>query len=195
MYILNAWNVEGVQYDKPKLKIQGIEAVRSSTPYACRENIKSALSIIMNGNEEQIREFIEKFRQEFLNLPFEDVAFPRGLKGMTKYEDKSSIYKKGTPIQVKGALIFNHLLKQHKVKNIPPISDGDKIKFAYLKTPNPIGDTVIATADYIPKEFKLDKYIDREMQFDKSFLEPLRSIAEVIGWELEQKSTLEEFFG
>jgi hypothetical protein len=149
----------------------------------------------MNGNEEQIREFIEKFRQEFLNLPFEDVAFPRGLKGMTKYEDKSSIYKKGTPIQVKGALIFNHLLKQHKVKNIPPISDGDKIKFAYLKTPNPIGDTVIATADYIPKEFNLDKYIDREMQFDKSFLEPLRSIAEVIGWELEQKSTLEEFFG
>ena len=195
MYILNAWNVEGVQYEKPKLKIQGIEAVRSSTPHVCREKIKEALTIIMNGTQEELKSFVKEFNEGFLNLPFEDVAFPRGLKGMGKYKDASSIYSKGTPIQVKGALLFNHYLKVRGVKNIAPLTDGDKIKFAYLKMPNPINDTVIATSDIIPKQFELDKYIDRDMQFDKSFMEPLRAITEVINWDIDNKANLEEFFG
>jgi len=194
MYILNAWNIEGVQYEKPKLKMQGIEAVRSSTPHACREKIKEALSIVMNGSNEELKKFILDFRTEFATLPFEDVAFPRGVKNMKKYS-KNGIYDKGTPIQVKGALIFNHLLKKHNIKSIPPISDGDKIKFAYLKEPNVIGESVIATADYLPREFNLDKYIDRDTQFEKSFVEPLRSITDVIGWQIEDRATLEDFFG
>ena len=194
MYILNCWNVEGVQYDKPKLKMSGIEAVRSSTPHACRENIKKAFDIVMNGDQNQLINFIDQFREKFMHLPFEEVAFPRGVKGMSKYKDSSSIYKKGTPIQVKGALLFNNLIQKKNVKNIPPIQDGDKIRFAYLKIPNPIQDTVIATPDDLPMEFGLDKYIDRDMQFDKSFLEPVKSITSVIGWEVEQKATLEDFF-
>jgi DNA polymerase elongation subunit (family B) len=196
MYILNAWNVEGVQYDKPKLKLQGIEAVRSSTPHACRENIKKAISIIMNEDQAALQKFIADFKKKFMKLPFEDVAFPRGVKGIKKYKEKHTFnYIKGTPIQVKGAILFNKLLQEKGIKNIPPIQDGDKIKFAYLKEPNPIGDTVIATPDELPIEFELDKYIDRELQFSKAFLEPLRSIAEVIGWEVEHRSTLEAFFG
>ena len=195
MYILNAWNVEGVQYAEPKLKLQGIEAVRSSTPKACRENIKKALGIIMNGNQEELIQFISKFREEFVTLPFEDVAFPRGVKGMYKYIDKSIVYKKGTPIHVKGALIFNNLLNTKNLKNVARISDGDKIRFAYLKTPNPLQESVIAVPDELPKELEfLDKYIDRETQFNKSFLEPLNSITDVIGWATEQRSTLEDFF-
>ena len=195
MYILNAWNIEGVQYDKPKLKIQGIEAVRSSTPHACREKIKEALEIIMNKDQDTLKKFISNFRVEFLNLPFEQVAFPRGVKNLNKYRDKSgNIYIKGTPIHVKGALIFNWILNNKKLNKIPPIQDGDKIKFAYLRTPNPINDTVIATPDEMPIELDLDKYVDRDMQFEKSFLEPLRSIADVIGWQVEDRATLEEFF-
>ena len=195
MYILNAWNVEGVQYDKPKLKLSGIEAVRSSTPHACRENIKKALSIVMNENEIALHKFIAEFHSKFITLPFEDVAFPRGIKGMSKYTDRSSIYKKGTPIQVKGALIFNDMLRQKGLTNIPPISDGDKVRFAYLKMPNPVRDTVIATPDELPIEFNLDKYIDRELQFNKSFLEPLKSITSIIGWDTEERATLDDFFG
>jgi hypothetical protein len=149
----------------------------------------------MNGNQKELIEFVEKFRTKFLSLPFEDVAFPRSVKGLEKYKDESSIYIKGTPIQVKGALIFNHMIKIKGVKNVQPIQNGDKIRFAYLKVPNPVNDTVIATPDELPDEFGLDKYIDREMQFDKSFLEPIRSITSVIGWDAEQKATLEEFFG
>ena len=196
MYILNAWNVEGVQYTEPKLKLQGIEAVRSSTPKACRENIKECLKIIMNGTQDELQKFIQDFREEFITLPFEDVAFPRGVKGLSNYsKDKSQIYDKGTPIHVKGSLIFNHLLKKHEIKNIPAIQDGDKIRFAYLKVPNPIQETVLAVPDEIPNELKyIDKYIDRETQFNKSFLEPLKSITEVIGWATEKHSNLEDFF-
>ena len=194
MYILNAWNVEGVQYSEPKLKLQGIEAVRSSTPHACRENIKKSLEIIMNGSKDELRQFINEFRKKFDSMSFEEVAFPRGVKGMAEYRDASTIYRKSTPIHVKGALLFNMMLKKHDVRHIAPIRDGDKIKFTYLKIPNPVHDIVIATPDELPKEFGLDKYIDREKQFNKSFLDPIKSITDVIGWELEEKSTLEEFF-
>ena len=194
MYILNAWNVEGVQYSEPKLKIQGIEAVRSSTPYACRENIKKALKIIMNGTQIDLQKFVSEFRDEFNEMKFEEVAFPRGVKDMGKWTDSSSLYKKGTPIHVKGSLIFNSLLKKYKINTIPPIQNGDKIKFTYLKIPNPLNDTVIAVSEFLPIEFNLDKYIDRDMQFEKSFLSPLRVITETINWELEKRSTLEGFF-
>jgi len=194
MYILNAWNIEGVQYSEPKLKLQGIEAVRSSTPHACRESIKEALGIIMNEDEQNLQKYIERFKNKFLELPFEEVAFPRGVKGMEKYKDSSNIYKKATPIHVKGALLFNHLLRQKNINRIPPIQNGDKIRFAYLKLPNPLQDSVIATPDELPDELKLDKYIDRDLQFEKAFLEPIRSITSIIGWEVEKKSTLEDFF-
>lgn len=194
MYILNAWNVEGVQYDKPKLKMQGIEAVRSSTPYACRENIKKAIEIIMNGDENDLKLFIEKFKKEYKTLPFEKIAFPRGVNGMNKYYDEDDIYKKGTPIHVKGSLLFNYYINKKGMSSIPKIMDGDKIKFVYLKLPNPIKDTVISVPDVLPKEFDLEKYIDRDLQFEKSFINPLKSITDTINWKLKDTESLEAFF-
>jgi len=194
MYILNAWNVEGVQYDEPKLKIQGIEAVRSSTPQVCREYIKNALRIIMNENEKSLQKYIEDIRNEYRTLPFEDIAFPRGVNGLDVYYDAKEIYKKATPIHVKGALIFNKIIKDKGLRNIPPISNGDKIKFCYLKLPNILKDTVISNLDLLPKELDIDKYIDYDKQFDKSFLEPIKSITNVIGWDSEKKLTLEGLF-
>lgn len=195
MYILNTWDVEGVRYSKPKLKMSGIEAVRSSTPKAARNAIKKAFEIVMNGDENELIKYVSDFEAEFLSLPFEDIAFPRGVKGLEKYRDFSSIYKKGTPIHVKGALLFNHYLRKNNISNIPPIQNGDKIRFAYLKLPNVIQDTVIAAPDSLPPELDLDRFIDREMQFKKCFLEPVKSITSIIGWETEKRSTLESFFG
>jgi DNA polymerase elongation subunit (family B) len=195
MYILNAWNVEGVQYSEPKLKLQGIEAVRSSTPYVCRENIKKGLSIIMNGTHSELLDFIIDFKNDFMKLPFEDIAFPRGVKGLDKYYDKDTFYIKGTPIHVKAALVYNRYIKVKKLNNLPAISDGDKIKFAYMKTPNPMSESVVAVPSELPEEMMgLDKYVDREMQFKKAFLEPLSSITKIIGWDIEDRSTLDSFF-
>ena len=195
MYILNAWNIEGVQYSEPQLKIQGIEAVRSSTPKACRANIKKSLSIIMNKDEPTLHDFIAKTRCEFMKLPFEDVAFPRGMNGIDKYRDRNTIYTKGTPIHVKGALLYNHLIQKRGLdKKYQLVGDGDKIKFAYLKMPNPLMEHVISVPDDLPDELDFSKYIDYDTQFNKSFLEPIKSILDVIGWDVEKRSTLEGFF-
>lgn len=195
MYILNVWNSEGVQYSEPKLKMMGIEAVRSSTPQSVRNNIKEALNIIMNQDESTLQTFISQFRDKFNNMSFEDVAFPRGVKGLNKYKDSANIYKKGTPIHVKGALLYNKLILEKGIQSrYQPISDGDKIKFSYLKMPNPLKDTVISIPGALPSQLNLDNYIDYDLQFEKSFLDPIKSILDVINWKHEQTSTLEDFF-
>lgn len=194
MYILNAWDIEGVRFEQPKLKINGIEAVRSSTPRSCRDAIKKALEIIMNKDEKELNNFVVQYRNEFDKLPFEDIAFPRGMNGLNEYKDNFTIFKSGTPIHTKGALLFNHLLKHKEITDIPPIQDGDKIKFIYLRMPNPINSPVITVPDEMPKQLGLEGYIDRDKQFEKAFLDPLSSITDLIGWTVSQKVTLDSFF-
>lgn len=195
MYIMNALDIEDVRYTEPQLKVMGIEAVRSSTPKACRASIKEALKLIMSSDEEVVQKYISEFKETFMKLPFEDVAFPRGMKNMDKYRDRNTVYSKGTPIHVKGALLFNHMLIKNGLdKKYQMIGDGDKIKFSYLKVPNSVGDHVIAVLDELPKELDLHKYVDYDTQFQKAFLEPIKSILEVIGWQHEKVSNLEDFF-
>jgi DNA polymerase elongation subunit (family B) len=200
-YMLNVWDSEGVRYAEPKLKIMGIETTRSSTPEFVRKHLKTAINITMNGTESDMVDFVEKCRQEFYSLPPEDIAFPRSVNGMDKYADRESIYKKSTPIAVKGALIYNHYLNQFKIsKKYRNIREGDKIKFLMLKKPNPLGgsigeDQVISFPNVLPKEFKLEGYIDFKTQFEKSFIDPLTAILDTIGWSTEKKNTLENLFG
>jgi DNA polymerase elongation subunit (family B) len=194
-YIMNVWNNEGVSYNEPKLKIKGIEAVRSSTPSSCRDNIKKCIKIIMNESEEATIEFIQKFRKDFATLPFEDIAFPRGCKNMGEYTDHNSIYKKGTPIHVRGALLHNWVLKQKKLNTrFPLIQDGDKIKFCYMKLPNPVRENVFACPGTLPRQLGMEQYIDYDTQFEKAFVEPIKTILDAIGWQVEKRATLEDFF-
>ena len=194
-YILNVWNSEGVQYHEPKLKMMGIEAVKSSTPAPCREMIKDALKLMMNGTEDEVIKFIENSRKEFRKLPPEEIAFPRSVSDVTKYKSSNMIYMKGTPIHVRGALLFNHYIKKHNLTNkYSLIGNGEKIKFCYLKKPNKIHENVISFIQDFPKELQLDKYVDHDLQFEKSFIEPLRIILDSIGWKVEKTANLESFF-
>ena len=197
-YILNVHDNEGVRYAEPKLKMMGIETVKSSTPAVVRTALKKAISIIVNEDEKSAQDYISEFREEFRKLPFEDVAFPRSISDLNKYTTGSVELEipKGTPIHVRGALLYNHLLKKHKLeKKYENIKDGEKIKFCYLKTPNRVKQNVISVLSTLPKEFELEDYIDYDLQFDKSFLEPLKIILNSVGWSPEQQSTLEDFFG
>ena len=195
-YIMNVFDSEGVRYDEPQLKIMGIEAIRSSTPSACKDKMKHIFKIIMNGTEDDAINYIENFKEEFSTLAAEDIFFPRSVRGLKKYHDASQLYIKGTPIHVKGALIYNKLLKDKKLlQSYPTIKDGEKIKFAYLKKPNPVGDTVIAILNNLPEEFDLKEYIDYDLQFSKAFIEPMSSVMNSVGWKTEHISTLEDFFG
>ena len=194
-YILNVYNNEGVQYNEPQMKVMGLEMIKSSTPSAIREKMKEAIKLMVNGTQEDIHTFIADFRAEFKTLPVEEISFPRGLNGLNNYSDPVTLYKKGTPIHVKGAIHYNHNLKAMKLtKKYPLIQEGEKVKFTYLKMPNPFKDTVISYPSRLPKEFNLQEYIDYDMQFDKSFLEPIRTILDCMGWTTEKVSTLNDFF-
>jgi DNA polymerase elongation subunit (family B) len=194
-YILNVWDSEGVRYEEPKLKIMGIEAVKSSTPAPCRQMIKDGLKIMMSGTEDEVIDFIEKCRSDFRKLSPEEIAFPRTASDVKKYRSSSEIYVKGTPIHIRGALLFNHYIKEKKLENkYSLINNGEKVKYIYLKKPNIIQENIISFIQDFPREFGLDKYIDYELQFEKSFLEPLKSILDAIGWKVEKTVNLESFF-
>ena len=194
-YILNVWDSEGVRYEEPKLKMMGIEAVKSSTPAPCRQMIKDALKIMMNGTEDEVQTFIQKCRKEFKTLPPEEISFPRSASNVEKYKAHATIYAKGTPIHIRGALLYNHYVKQHKLDNkYSLIQNGEKIKFCYLKKPNIIHENIISFIQDFPHETNLAKYIDYDLQFEKAFLEPLKAILNAIGWGVEKTVTLEAFF-
>ena len=194
-YLINVYNNEGVEYKKPKMKIMGLEAIKSSTPAACRDKIKEAFEVIIEKDQNALIKFIEEFRIEFKKLPPENIAFPRGVTGLEKYGDSKSIYASKTPIHVKGSLIFNHLLNEKRLeKKYQTIKEGEKIKFIYLKEPNPIQTPIISFLSTIPKEFDLEGYIDYNTQFEKSFLEPLKIVLDVINWDVEKRNSLEGLF-
>ena len=195
-YILNVHNSEGVQYPEPKLKIMGIEAVKTSTPLPCREKLRESFKILMSGDEKQMKDFVVKFRREFEHMSPEQIGFPRSINNIEKYSDTTSIYKKGTPMHVKGALLYNHLLLHRKVAHkYQRIYNGDKGKFVHLRK-NPWGANVITFIADLPKEFDMHKYIDYDEQFQKSFMEPLRFILEAIKWRVDanETTTIEDFF-
>jgi len=200
-YMMSVHDSEGIRYNEPKLKIMGIETTRSSTPQVVRDALKEAIDLILTTDEETVIEFIDNFRNKFNAFDPEDIAFPRGVNGMNKYSDTNSIYKKSTPIAVKGSLIYNYYLDDLKLgKKYRKIIDGDKIKFLHLKSPNPLGgiagtDQIVAFPNSLPREFGLQEFIDYDTQFEKSFLEPIKNILEKIGWNHEHVATLESFFG
>lgn len=191
-YILNVYNNEGVEYAKPKVKVMGLEMIKSSTPAACREKLWESIDIVINKDENAMIEFIEAFRQEFKTLPAADIAFPRGVNGINKKQDsRTKEILKGAPIHVRGSILYNNLISKYKLdKKYPLIKEGEKIKFIYLKEPNTIQSHVISFPQVLPKELDLEKYIDYNTQFEKSFLEPLKIILDCIDWKTEVTATL-----
>jgi DNA polymerase elongation subunit (family B) len=194
-YILSVWDSEGVRYEEPKLKIKGIEAIKSSTPAPCRKMFKDIFKIMMSGTEDDVIDYIDKCRREFRTLPPESISFPRSVSNVQKYHSSAEIYSKGTPIQVRGALLFNYYIKKSNLTNkYSLIQNGEKIKFCYLKKPNPIHENIISFIQDFPRELGIDRFIDYELQFEKAFLEPLRIILNAIGWNVEKTANLESFF-
>jgi len=194
-YILNVWDSEGVRYKEPKMKIMGLETARSSTPAYFRDKLYAAFKIIIGKTNDELISFINDVRTETRERPYEEVAFPRGVNNLEKYRHRTDIYSKGTPIHVRGALLYNDFIRKNKLQHkYQLIQEGEKIKFIYLKTPNPLHENCISFFSTIPPEMNLDKYVDYQLQFEKSFLEPLKNVLECVGWTHEKKVTIGSFF-
>ena len=198
-YVLNVHNSEGVQYKTAKLKVMGLEVVKSSTPAPVRAKLREALSIIMNGDEKELNTFIQTFREEFMNLSPEEIAYPRSVNGLDKFSDSNQMFAKGAPIHCKGSILYNHLIKKKRLgKKYPYIQEGDKIKFINLKQPNLYQCSAFSFITVLPKELDLHKMVDYDTQFEKSFIDPLNVIVSTIGWLVDKsygtQGTLEDFF-
>jgi len=193
-YILNVHDNEGVRYTEPKLKIMGIEAIKSSTPAPCRDALKRMFKVIITSNEQEVQKAINDFNNYFKTLPPDEIAFPRGISNIAGFKDRETVYKKGTPIHVRGGLLYNKLINDLSLKNYGPIQNGEKIKFIYLRTPNTIKENVISFPDYLPPEFGLHKYIDFDLQFQKTFLDAIEPILDAVGWSSKEVASLEDFF-
>jgi DNA polymerase elongation subunit (family B) len=194
-YMLNVWDSEGVRYQEPKLKMMGIEAVKSSTPAPCRTAIKEAIKIMMTGTESDLVSYIDSFRQTFDSLPPEEIAFPRSVNGLRKFKSSTSVYTKGTPLHVRGTLLYNFHISKNKLEyKYPLVQEGEKIKYLFLHRNNLIHENVISFLNTFPRELGLQGSIDRDTQFKKSFLDPLQIITNVIGWETERKANLDFLF-
>lgn len=195
-YIMNVHDNEGVRYTEPKLKIMGIEAIKSSTPEPCRDALKKIFKVIMTEDETTVQTAIEQFKNYFKTLEPDQIAFPRGVTQVKKWQDRNTLYKKGTPIHVRGSILYNKLVEDNQLKKkYELINNGEKIKFIYLRQPNSIHENVIAFPSYLPEEFGLRKYIDHETQFQKTFLDPIEPVLEAVGWTSKEVANLEDFFG
>lgn len=201
-YILNVHNNEGVQYAEPKMKMMGVDAVRSSTPQVCRDKFKKIFKVIIDEGEVATQRFIADFRKEWKQLPPESISFPRGCNISKKkdgvqftWADPKTIYKKACPIHVRGALLYNHYIKQAGLdQKYELIQNGEKIKFVYLKTPNPMKENIVAYANDLPKELDLHRFIDYNKQYEKAFVDPIRHLLDALEWDVEPVATLEDFF-
>ncbi len=194
-YIWSVWDSEGVRYSEPKIKPVGLKMIKSNTPQAARVKLKDILKIVVHGEEDELQHFVAKFKHEFKGLPLEDIATPTGMNGLSEYRDAKTIYRKGTAIHIKGSLLYNHFLKEKQLDTkYPLIHDGEKVKYTYLKMPNPIKNEVIAFPTVLPKELGLHPYIDWDKQFNSVFIAPLKAILDVINWHTEAQTDLEGFF-
>ena len=194
-YILNVHDNEGVRLHEPKLKMMGIETAKSSTPQWVRGKLTDAFNVVMNGTEQDLWEFVETARRDFRTLPPEEVAFPRGCRGLKQYGDRTNIYSKGTPIHTRGALLYNKLLQDKNLDmRYEVIKEAEQIHFTYLTTPNPLNENVISFIGALPKEFDLHRFVDHDKQFDKAFVEPLKAVIELVGWNPEPVASLDSFF-
>lgn len=194
-YIMNLFDAEGVRYEVPEQKIMGMDAIRSNIPEPCRNKLKECYRIILQGNENDLIEAVADFKEKWFEFPIEEIAFNSSINGLSKYHDPEEVYIKGAPNHVKGALNFNNFIKQNGMDSkYPKIQEGEKIKFVYMKKPNPIFDTVLAFPGFFPYDGDVEHYVDRELMWEKAFVKPLVNILEAIDWDYERQASLEDFF-
>ncbi len=194
-YVLLAWDIEEVRFKEPELKVTGLELVKGGTPEVCKTKMKEAIKLMLTSTESDLQGYIKKFRSEYDALQPEEIGMWKAVNVLDSYANADGSYAKGAQAQVRAAVVYNRMIAEAKLDDkYSPIHAGDKVQYWHLRKPNPARDDVIACSTILPRELGVDSYIDRDKQFDKSFVDPLKLVLDVIGWEATHTPNLGDFF-
>ena len=199
-YACRVIDEEYTTFAEPKLKVKGMEIVRSSTPAFCREKIKEVVNLIIDTMDRQkVIDDIRYIREDFYKQDIEDIAFPRGVKTIDKYLGSRGNILSGCTIQARASINYNNLLNRFEINGkYNEIHQGDKIKFIYMKESNTVlnGQNIIGFSEVLPEEFGLHKFIDMDIQFEKSFMSPIKKLFDAVGFGYPNidVTNMEEFF-
>ena len=195
-YISALWSNEGIFYDEIKIKIKGLEVVKSNIPKVCKDDIKECIKLILTKDVKYVRSFISSVREKFKNTyTLEEIAKPQGVGDLSKYISPTGNAMPGAQAHFRAAINYNKLIDKFNLeRKYSKIYNNDKIKILYLKIPNIVGENVIGFKKEFPVEFNINKYIDIDEQFDSTFLKPLKIITDSIQWNISNTRTIDEAF-
>lgn len=177
---------EGVRLTTPKKKIVGLEIKRSSTPGDVRKTLDGVLDLLFEGDNNKLIDYIEAYRKTHTTNSIDSISIPSGVSDIDKYDQIT----KSVPMHVRASKVMNDLIKRmNKESDYPLVVNGDKVKYVFLKEPNIIKSDVIAFKDpRMLEEFKLMKYIDYNRLFERTFINPVETLTNAIGWKLDSGS-------
>ena len=193
-YIMKILDSEGVRFAKPKYKVMGQDAIRSSTPEICRDMLKDAYKVILDGDETTMQEFIKVFREEHKKLPAHIIATNSSANGLAKYSNKKTVYEKGAPGHVRGALLYNNYLDKLGLTSVDKIQEGEKVKVLALKEPNMLKYKTVSFPQFLDESLDLNKYVDHKVMFEKTFIKPLTPLLDLLGWKAVPTANLNAMF-
>ena len=192
-YAMNAvYDLEANLDVDNKIKIKGLDVVRSTFPPAFRDFMNSVLKNVLGGiTKDDMDSKVLEFRKALDSRYYLDVARNTSVKNISEYEKGLSKqlneFNKGTPAHVKACISYNKLLHHFKIANrYEKISDGEKIRYVYLKS-NPLNLETIAVKGYNdPKEIVeiAEKYIDYEALFVNELKTKLEDFYSALNWGL-----------
>lgn len=182
-YVAKVFVNEDVWYEEPDISITGLESARSDVPKWCRDKLADTYGMLFDLSETTVQKHIADVKSEFMKLPIEAIAIPKGVTDITKYMTPGNGYRSGTTQQAKAAIIYNRLVVNNKLSSkYTLIRSGDKIKLLPLKIPNPTRESIVGFLDKLPPEFGIEKYVDRNGIFEKAYLDPITRVLKSIGW-------------
>ena len=180
-YFARVIDSEGVRYKEPKMKVMGLDIIRSGTPSFVKKKLKESLNIILDSDAESMIRWKDLVKEEFNLQNLSDIARVQGVSNIDY-----SVNDKGVPIGARAVLVHNEYVKKLGIENeIQLLEAGNKVKLAYLTEPNIFGSNVVAwNDDKFVDIIKNAKCFDYDLCFEKFFLSPLQLMTDALKWDI-----------
>lgn len=172
-----------------KMKVKGLDVVRSTFPPAFRNFMNEMMTdILAKVPKDEVDAKVLKFRKSLSTMHYLEIARNTAVKNISEYDThtgKLNDFLKKTPAHVKAALSYNALLKHFKIEHkYERITDGAKIKWVYL-IENPYKLDALAITGYNDPQQIVDiitNYIDYKALFQNELQKKIEDFYSALKW-------------